>query len=397
MRTLPGPMGGPVTQTITLPSARRSPEGPPATAGPARDAYFDNAKLLAIVLVFLGHAWEPLTAGSRTAQALYMLVYAFHMPAFIVVSGYFSRSFDHRPDRLKRLVTGVAVPYVVFETAYSVFKRYADDDPGHAVSLLDPWYLTWFLVALLLWRLTAPVWRLVRYPVAVALAIAVLAVTSQIGDDLDLQRVLQFLPFFVVGLCMRPEHFRRLRDPRLRPAAVAVFAVALAFAYWAAPRMTSAWLYHRDSAVDLGASPLAGAAMTVALFGCSMVLTLAFLALVPDRRLPVTSLGTGTLCAYLLHGFVVQASRFGGWYDHGFVHTPLGALGVTAVAVAGALLLCSAPARTVFRPVLEPRMEWFFRGAGGSGRGFGRGAGGRLSRRVRTRRTCPRRRNAPPT
>ena len=60
------------------------------------------------------------------------------MPAFIIISGYFSRSFDMRKDRLQRLVTGVAVPYVLFEVAYTLFKRWADDDPGYPISLTDP-------------------------------------------------------------------------------------------------------------------------------------------------------------------------------------------------------------------------------------------------------------------
>lgn len=57
---------------------------------------------------------------------------------FIIISGYFSRSFDMRADRLRRLITGIAVPYVLFEIAYSVFKRYGNDDPSHPISLLDP-------------------------------------------------------------------------------------------------------------------------------------------------------------------------------------------------------------------------------------------------------------------
>ena len=73
-----------------------------------RDAFFDNAKYLAILLVAIGHSWEPLKGDSRALQGLYMVVYSFHMPAFIVISGYFSRSFDMRPARLKRLLTGVA-------------------------------------------------------------------------------------------------------------------------------------------------------------------------------------------------------------------------------------------------------------------------------------------------
>ncbi len=130
----------------------------PASPGPSkqRDAFFDNAKYAAIVLVAVGHAWEPLRDGSRTVDALYMLVYAFHMPAFIIVSGYFSRSFDGRPAQLKRLVTGLVVPYVVFETAYTLYTRWTDQEPDRPVSLLDPLYLTWFLAALFLWRLTTP-------------------------------------------------------------------------------------------------------------------------------------------------------------------------------------------------------------------------------------------------
>lgn len=112
----------------------------PPSAAPAkrRDAYFDNVKYLAIVLVAVAHSWEPVMDGSRTARALYMVAYTFHMPAFIIVSGYFSRSFDMSAAKVKRLITGVAVPYIVFETAYSLFKRFADGSGDPSISLLDP-------------------------------------------------------------------------------------------------------------------------------------------------------------------------------------------------------------------------------------------------------------------
>lgn len=51
------------------------------TPGKKRDAFFDNAKYLAIVLVAVGHAWEPLRDSSRAVSALYVVVYTFHMPA----------------------------------------------------------------------------------------------------------------------------------------------------------------------------------------------------------------------------------------------------------------------------------------------------------------------------
>lgn len=335
---------------------------PPADRpGKQRDSFFDNAKYLAIVLVAMGHAWEPLKGDSRILEGVYTVVYTFHMPAFIIISGFFSRSFDMRPDRLKRLITGVAVPYVLFETAYPLFKN-AVDGSHEPISLLDPWYLTWFLVALFVWRLTTPIWKLVRWPLPLAVGVAMLAsITPSIGDDLDLQRVLQFLPYFVLGLCMKPEHFQLVRRRSVRIASVPVFAVALAVGWWAVPRMNTAWFYHRDSAQELGAPWWCGPVMVLAMLGCSLVLTACFFAWVPRRRMWFTALGAGTLYGYLLHGFLVKLADYRGWFDHAWLHHPLGEIAVTVVAAAVVTLLCTRPVQRVFRFAMEPKMEWAFK------------------------------------
>ncbi|MFJ8195586.1 acyltransferase family protein [Streptomyces sp. NPDC096152] len=344
-----------------MPSPRK-PAEQSGRPGKQRDAFFDNAKYLAIVLVAMGHVWEPLKDDSRIVEAAYTVVYSFHMPAFIIISGFFSRSFDMRPDRLKRLITGVVVPYVVFETGYSLFKRVVDHAPDHDISLLDPWFLTWFLCALFIWRLTTPIWKLVRHPLPIALGIAMLAsVASSIGDDLDLQRVLQFLPYFVLGLCMKAEHFHMVRRRSVRILSVPVFAAALAVGWWAVPHMSTAWFYHRDSAQELGAPWWTGPIMVLAMFGCSLLLTACFFAWVPRRNMWFTSLGAGTLYGYLLHGFLIKAGDFRGWFDHPALHRPLGEIALTVLAAAVVTLLCTAPVRRVFRFAMEPKMEWAFK------------------------------------
>ncbi|MET9679331.1 acyltransferase family protein [Streptomyces coeruleorubidus] len=341
----------------------RSPQSPQKKqSGKQRDAFFDNAKYLAIVLVAMGHAWEPLKGDSRILEAAYQVVYAFHMPAFIIISGYFSRSFDMRPDRLKRLITGVAVPYIIFETAYPLFKRWIDNDPHQEISLLDPWYLTWFLVALFIWRMTTPIWKMARWPLPLALGLAMVATVSpEIGDDLDLQRVLQFLPFFVLGLVMKPEHFHMVRRRSVRIASVPVFAAALAVSWWAVPRMNTAWFYHRDSAQELGAPWWTGPVMVLAMFGCSLVLTACFFAWVPRRHMWFTALGAGTLYGYLLHGFLVKAGDYQGWFEAAWLHQPAGEILVTVLAAAVVTVLCTKPVQRMFRFAMEPKMEWAFK------------------------------------
>ncbi|MDX3374894.1 acyltransferase family protein [Streptomyces sp. ME02-6991-2A] len=350
-------------QTPTPTATAPAPAQAPPKAAKRRDPYFDNVKYLAIVLVAVAHAWEPVMDGSRATRALYMIVYTFHMPAFILISGYFSRTFDMSSPKVKRLITGVAVPYVLFETAYSLFKRYVDDSPDTSISLVDPLYLTWFLIALFIWRVTTPIWLTLRHPLPVALAIAMLAsISPDIGDDLDLQRVFQFLPFFVLGLLMKPEHFQLVRRREVRLLALPLFAGALLFAYWIAPRMQLGWLYRANSAQEMGAPWWSGAVMSLALFGCALALTIGFLAWVPRRHMWFTVLGAGTICGYLLHGFLIKGAVYTGLFDrHTWLSGPVGLVLVSVVAAGAVTLMCSPPVARALKFATEPDMKWAFR------------------------------------
>ncbi|WP_405459617.1 acyltransferase family protein [Streptomyces sp. NBC_00101] len=357
----PGP-GSAAIATGAPPAPASAPRASAPVAKP-RDPYFDNVKYLAIVLVAVAHSWEPVMGDSRAARAVYMIIYTFHMPAFILVSGHFSRSFDASPGRMKRLVTGVAVPYVVFETAYSLFRRYAGGEPDAPITLLDPLFLTWFLAALLIWRLTTPLWRTLRHPLPVALAVAALAsVSPGIGNDLDLQRVLQFLPFFVLGVLARPEHFVRVRRREVRLLALPLFAAALAFAYAVAPHLQLGWFYRSDSAQELGAPWWSGVTMTLLMFGCALLLTAGFLSWVPARTTWFTKLGAGTICGYLLHGFLIRGAEYAGLIDgNAWLSGPAGLALVAVMAAVAVTLLCTPPVRRVMRFATEPDMAWAFR------------------------------------
>ena len=58
-----------------------------------RDPWFDNAKMALVTLVVLGHAWT-LMPWNGTTDVLYDFLYAWHVPAFVFVTGYLSRGFQ---------------------------------------------------------------------------------------------------------------------------------------------------------------------------------------------------------------------------------------------------------------------------------------------------------------
>ncbi|GAA4920571.1 fucose 4-O-acetylase-like acetyltransferase [Stackebrandtia albiflava] len=343
---------------ITPATDQAAQAAPPAEK--KRDAYFSNAKLVLIVLVVCGHAWSPLIGESHSVRAVYMTLYAFHMPAFILLCGYFSRSFTGRPDQVRRVLTGIVAPYVIFSGLYGVLRIWID---GHfSWSLLYPYYLTWFLAALFVWRVTSPIWRIVKYPVVVATLISVGALMMDLPGVFDLGRILQFLPFFVAGMFLRREHFELLKRPVFKYGGLVLTAGILALAFRFGGDLNTNWIYFNEGAGQMDVSRTAALPIKLTLMAAAVVLLITFFAWIPDRTLRISRLGEATMYTFLLHGFVTRgASYVFGWYDNAFVHTALGAVTVTLLAILTAFLLMSPPVRWLTRPLVEPRLDWLLR------------------------------------
>ena len=74
----------------------------PAVSGDQREYLFDNYKVLLILLVVIGHFIEPSNDQNPFLYELKWGIVAFHMPAFIFISGYFSK----RIPSLKKMLCG---------------------------------------------------------------------------------------------------------------------------------------------------------------------------------------------------------------------------------------------------------------------------------------------------
>ncbi|GGK81053.1 membrane protein [Planomonospora parontospora subsp. parontospora] len=325
---------------------------PPGETG--RDPFFDNAKFLAIALVVSGHLIEDLR-DVAVAHAAYFYVYVFHMPLFIVLSGYLSRNFTFSSGKARKLISTLAVPYVLFELAYSLPRLVMHGKLE--ISLLDPYYLTWFLMSLFLWRLSTPVWQQLRWPLAVAVGLSLLSGTSSLPDELSMNRTLALLPFYVLGLMLRPEHFALLRRRGMRVAGAAVLAAGAAAALVLHTEVRTEWIRWRHANEAIGVDDLTGSLVRLGLLAAGALLVAAFLAVTPSGRTWYSGLGAATMYAYLLHGFVVKAAEryYGDWA----ATVP----GVAAVALCGAglaALLCTPPVRRAARWAVEPRMSWAF-------------------------------------
>ena len=56
-----------------------------------RDYLFDNYKAFLIVLVVVGHFIEVASDDNVMMETMKWIIFSFHMPAFVFISGYFSK------------------------------------------------------------------------------------------------------------------------------------------------------------------------------------------------------------------------------------------------------------------------------------------------------------------
>src|SRR3990170_911484 len=85
-------------------------------AGRPRVPLWDNARFLCVALVVIGHGIQRLTADSNNALIVYLFIYAFHMPAFAMISGYFSKAGPPTARQIRKVITDILIPYFIMET-----------------------------------------------------------------------------------------------------------------------------------------------------------------------------------------------------------------------------------------------------------------------------------------
>ena len=322
-----------------------------AASPPARDPWFDNAKMALVVLVVVGHAWTLLPENSFNAT-VYDFLYSWHVPAFVFVTGYLSRSFRWERVRLWRLVRTVAVPYVVFESLLALFRIHVGGEDLDNL-FTDPHWPMWYLSALFFWRLTTPVFRALPGGVPVAVAIS-LAAGAYAGDTLDVARVLGLLPFFVLGLKARPEHLDRLRTPRVRAWSGVVLALIAVAAYWLDSWTRTESLYYRAAYHEVATSDLQGVGVRAAVLAVGAVGALAFLALVPRAGGWFSRMGAWTLVVYLFHGFAIKGAEYAGYTSWAEQVPAFSFLLTTVLAAALAIGLAWRPLASRLNHVVDP-------------------------------------------
>lgn len=119
-----------------------------STDSKTRITYFDNIKGILIILVVFGHFLFNLQS-SDSIYTIVTVIYYFHMPTFLFISGYFSKNDNCRgSEQILRLLSAYLLLHAFFIFFYL--------STANSTKLLSAYHSEWYLLFLIICRILIP-------------------------------------------------------------------------------------------------------------------------------------------------------------------------------------------------------------------------------------------------
>ena len=266
-----------------------------------RNYKIDNIRFLAMFLVVFAHMIELFADCEH--NMIYRMIYSFHMPLFIFISGYVAK-FDKEKIFFKFLTT-----YFVFQTLYKFFDcLYVQNSESILITYSNPYWFLWYLFILIVYYLLIPVFDVSKekqlYVVLTSFVFAlILGFDTSIGYEVSLSRMISFLPFFLMGYYFGKNHFfdKYYKDKWF--IVCSLLGIVLSFFYLKGFNVPTKALYHVQAYSIVGYS----ICDKIIIYLTSIFWIVLMMSAVPNIKIKFfTFLGQNTFYVYLLQGFVIK-------------------------------------------------------------------------------------------
>ncbi|MDY7536982.1 acyltransferase family protein [Undibacterium sp. RTI2.1] len=326
----------------------------------SRNFRIDNIKGVLIFLVVFGHLIELHIAGAHFLHSIWLFIYSFHMPMFALVSGMFSKaSLDEKQG--SQLVKNVVIPLVAFEIFYEGLELLLKGNLSVYSGLFAPYWMLWYLLSLLSWRLLLPIFSKLQFPVVIALAMSLIAgYSDSTGYFLSISRTLCFFPFFLLGWKMGPGAFDNTKK-RLVFVSAPVVAIAITASFLLHSDFDYRWLYGSYSLNHLGMANMTGSLYQIAQYLASLTIGLACLHLLSLRNWGLAQVGQRSMYVFLWHGLALIVLQQTGILNEIF-KLEQGLAIFTAIAVSALIVWLASHAwcELITQKLILKPMSWLF-------------------------------------
>lgn len=270
-----------------------------------RIAYWDNLKAFLIFTVVLGHLLLNVTYKGGVINSLFDYIYIFHMPAFVLVSGYFSKSYIKKGAPQVGKLFGFLILFVIFKVLLWL-EAMALSGKAITLDLIYTSNAPWYLFALFVWYLLLPAIVKLGKNVAIIgtfLVSVLLPINEGVGYTFSSNRIIIFLMFFVIGYYFDYKIIEKLKTNLLRVISVVYLIAVAVFVYFNQDLFAKFGpiLYASHSYSSIKASLWVSLIAKVVWIVLAMTMILAIMILCPKKNLFVTYVGRGTLSVFIIH------------------------------------------------------------------------------------------------
>ena len=278
-----------------------------------RDPYWDSLKFLLIVLVVYGHSLAPFVYYNGFYMTIYNIIYLFHMPLFIFVSGRFSHVHDKR--RYIESILKLFETFVVFQILRAILLVLHGGNLTVDV-LTTPIWILWYLVALIYWRLIiyyiSSDWlnKHKMLVLIISFFISLVAGFIPVERIFVIQKSLALFPFFMLGyFSTEIDIFKYIRKI---PSFVAVLFIIVFFffLYSQYNRDRSSIIYWEKpyDSTDIEHSLRDFSLRCLAYFP-SILLSIFFMRIIPVKSI-LAKWGGLTILIFIYHSFALKEVLF---------------------------------------------------------------------------------------
>ena len=274
--------------------------------------FWDNLKVLLIILVVVGHSVDFYTPTSLMMKDIYLFIYTFHMPLFIFVSGYFSKTvLDGKQFRIEKVILYLFL-YFLLKLCFFVLNRYIFGDTSTLFSFFVEGGPPWYLFAMSVWLCISYVIQNIKPVIVICFSIIIGVLVGYykivtVVDLFSLSRILVFFPFFISGYYFKSKDLIRILKCRwlkwLSLITITIVFVTI-FIYGQDIYHFRGFFTGRNSYITLG-KPLFGGIYRFLFYGLSTITSLAIMYIIPNGRIFITKFGNRTLQVYFIHYLVL--------------------------------------------------------------------------------------------
>ena len=270
-----------------------------------RNEAIDSIKGALIVLVVLGHC---LSLGDKdSTMFLHNLIYSFHMPLFVFLSGYFTKKNE-------RLVTGIKSLFETFISFHILYMLFTRAIPSSITQVLTPMWIYWYLLSLVFWRLVVNFLPFEKWNKVVVISLSLffallVGYVDFVGYPLSLSRTIVFFPFFILGFYLQGVDFVKLLHyneylSKLTYGGVILFILTIMMHLPDFAKIFAGSFSYSLQNIYI-VSPFIS---RLIFFILAISISILFIRFVPSAKI-LSNVGRNTILIYVYHSFFVYVGR----------------------------------------------------------------------------------------